>query len=109
MSFGNMFISSKKVFDEYSEWLFDILERYSLEMRNRQKDMPPRLLGYIAEVLLNVWFITNVSKIKYCFTFNVDKNTKGKLYHVKRFLIQTKIFPYVEDFLHYLYRLKEGY
>ncbi len=60
----NMFIMKKNIFDEYSNWLFDIL--FKLEGRidiSGFSVQEARVFGYISELLLDVWVKTN--NIKY--------------------------------------------
>ncbi|MGQ2283367.1 DUF4422 domain-containing protein [Apilactobacillus kunkeei] len=52
----NMIISNAKVFDEYSEWLFNVLgnveQRLDITDWNQSES---RVYGYISELLLDVW------------------------------------------------------
>ena len=70
MSFGNIMICRKEVFDRYCKWLFDIL--FAIEENMNQQGGPkPRELGYYSEWLLNVWVRHNKLKVSYanvCFT-----------------------------------------
>ncbi len=55
----NMFIMKKDIFDEYAEWLFDIL--FELEKRvdvSRYDDFHKRYLGRVSELLLDVFLRT---------------------------------------------------
>lgn len=66
MCYGyNMFVSSKKLFDSYCEWLFPIL--FDLE-RNRkmlwEDAYQKRVYGFLAERLFNVWIHYNQLKCK---------------------------------------------
>ena len=61
--FANLIIAPKKLFDDYSEWLFKIL--FDVENNidlNDEKNF--RLLGYMSERLLNVYVIHNNLRIK---------------------------------------------
>lgn len=65
MSFGNIMLANKNVFNQYCEWLFNIefnLEKFIVE---RYGAIEPREMGFISEWLLNVWVIHNRLKIKY--------------------------------------------
>lgn len=56
MYYANMFIASKKIADEYSEWLFSIL--FYVEERTDMTgydDYNRRVYGFIAERLMLVW------------------------------------------------------
>ena len=61
--FGNLMIATKPVFDEYSEWLFKLLQ--DIEGRIDLSDKKNlRLPGYIGERLLNLYAVHNNFKIK---------------------------------------------
>ncbi|MCI2960159.1 DUF4422 domain-containing protein [Pediococcus pentosaceus] len=56
----NMFIMKKKEFNQYSEWLFDVLfkveERIDISGYSVQD---ARVFGFLAERLMDVWLLTN--------------------------------------------------
>lgn len=56
----NMFIMKKKYFNEYCEWLFDILEHVenSIDINNYSKQ-ERRVFGYLSELLTDVWIDKN--------------------------------------------------
>lgn len=55
---NNMFVLKKEHFDEFMEWWFDILFEFERKIDIRTKTgYQERILGFIAERLLNVWFI----------------------------------------------------
>lgn len=62
----NMLVCTKKVYDEYCTWLFDIL--FDLEQRidlsEGYNDYQKRIYGFLSERLLNVWFYFNKLNIK---------------------------------------------
>lgn len=63
----NMIIAKKKIFDDYSNWLFDIL--FELEKQvdlTGYSDYQKRIYGFISERLLNVYFRKNNYKIFQC-------------------------------------------
>lgn len=60
----NMFVMRRYYFDEYCNWLFDVLQE--LEKRTDITDydvVEARIYGYISELLLDVWLETN--KLEY--------------------------------------------
>lgn len=73
-SFCNMMICSKKNFDEYCSWLFDILfELESITDLSNYNPAEARIFGYISERLLNVWVEHNNLKVKYCTMINTEE------------------------------------
>lgn len=72
----NMFISSKRIFNEYYEWLFNIL--FELEKRidiSDYNDYNKRIYGFLSERLFNVWLNKNNKlKIKELPVYNTDKS-----------------------------------
>lgn len=65
LSHYNMFVTKRVLFEEYSEWLFNIL----FEVQKRVKISPypsqARVFGYMSERLLNVWVKHQNLKVKY--------------------------------------------
>lgn len=56
----NMFIMRKGEFDQYSEWLFDVL--FKVENRidiSEYSGQDARVFGFLAERLMDVWLLTN--------------------------------------------------
>lgn len=52
----NMFIAKRELFDEYSAWLFDILEKIEKKLDIRSySTYEARVYGFISELLLDVW------------------------------------------------------
>lgn len=69
----NMMICKKEFFDEYCEWLFEIL--FELERREKivYEDLyQNRVYGFLAERLLNVWVKSKQYKVKELFTYNSE-------------------------------------
>lgn len=64
--FGNIFVTSKELFDRYAKWLFDIFfaveERIDLE--TGEDAYHKRVFGFISEFLLLVW--VRVNRLKVC-------------------------------------------
>ena len=70
----NMFISNKKIFDEYYNWLFDIL--FDLEKKvdiSNYDNYNKRIFGFLSERLFNVWLEYKGLKIKEMPVYNVHK------------------------------------
>ena len=54
--FTNMFILKRNLFEEYSQWLFDILEEVEKQIDISSYDIQERrVFGYLSERLFNVW------------------------------------------------------
>ena len=55
----NVFVTSKRIFDEYCEWLFSFLLEATVDIEGREtreeRDSCPRLMGFVAERLFSVW------------------------------------------------------
>lgn len=79
-SYCNMFITSRKQFDNYCEWLFIIL--FEAERRidiSEYSNSEKRIYGYISEILLNVWVNKNKLRVYYnpmCFISSNGKKRK---------------------------------
>lgn len=70
----NIMIARKELIDEYCEWLFPLL--YAIEKKIDEKfpgEEFPRIMGFIAERLLDVWVKKRGLKIKECFTVNTER------------------------------------
>lgn len=63
--FNNMFITRKKIADDYFQWLFSILDKLEKEIDFSEYVYGnSRVLGYISEVLLKVYIDKNNLKVK---------------------------------------------
>lgn len=64
-SFFNLFVCRKSLFDEYAQWLFDIL--FQVEKIYRPSPYPnaKRALAYMSELLTPIYFFHNQKRIKY--------------------------------------------
>lgn len=77
----NMFVMKKELFDQYCEWLFDIL--FELESRldiSTYNKNDSRVFGFVSERLLDVWIETNNHTYKdtsYVFMENQNWFVKG--------------------------------
>lgn len=60
----NIFIAKENVFNEYSEWIFNVLryaERYCESFTKKRQD---RYAGYLGELLTTLYFVGNKEKLK---------------------------------------------
>ena len=72
---ANMLICSKKLFDAYSAWLFDIL--FEVEKRTDLTGYTPqqaRIYGFMSERLLEVWVRHKQLRIKHYRWLNTEKD-----------------------------------
>ena len=54
----NMFVTKREIFDEYSEWLFDILSDLEMEIQTEvetRNDYQKRVYGFLAERLFTIY------------------------------------------------------
>lgn len=84
-SYCNMMISSKKIFDNYCKWLFDILfELEKITDLTGYSKQEQRIYGFLSEFLLNIWVNYNNLKVKHCSMYYIEDNViKNKLKMVK--------------------------
>ena len=66
--FGNMFVTSKALFDKYCEWLFTIFAEVEkrIDLDTDEDAYHKRVLGFISEFLLLVWVSVNNLKVYEC-------------------------------------------
>lgn len=66
--FGNMFVTSKPLFDAYCEWLFTIFAEVEkrIDLDTDEDAYHKRVLGFISEFLLLVWVRVNRLKVYEC-------------------------------------------
>ena len=70
----NMFIMKKEKFDEYCNWLFDILFELEKRVDNDKYDtFHARFYGRISELLLDVWLNTNDYSYKSVKVMSMEK------------------------------------
>ena len=75
----NMLYTSKRNYDKYCEWLFNIL--FEVEKRidiTSYSQYQKRVFGFLAERLLNVYLIQNNYKILYLNVFNTENEQVGQ-------------------------------
>lgn len=92
--FGNIFITSKKEYDRYCEWLFDIL--FEVEKRTDftgYNGYQKRLFGFLSEFLQTVWIQYHNLHIKECMVGMV-----GEKYETRRLKEQLAAFFEKRDY-----------
>ena len=60
----NMFITRWELFEQYSKWLFAVLEKVELEIKISAYTTPARVFGFLGEALLNVFLLRNKFRIQ---------------------------------------------
>lgn len=92
ISYCNMLIAPRKIFDEYSKWLFDVLKKVEpyIDMNERQGN-EKRIYGYLSERLLNVWVLKNKLRVKY-YPVVMLSGSENKIYRVKCLLDLLKLY-----------------
>lgn len=91
----NMLICNARLFDEYSKWLFNILNYLEEKIGLNEQ----RQYGYISERLLNLYVVKNKLKIKECMVYFVDKRSKTK---TAKYLLKEKIKHIYIKFIFFL-------
>jgi hypothetical protein len=103
ISYCNMLIAPKKVFDAYCEWLFSVLahceERCDIENYDVQHK---RLFGYLAEVLLNVYIDMHGLMCAHA------RNVFAAEFYPTATPEQVRLAYYTEHVTHILYRIGFG-
>ena len=76
----NMLIMKKEDYNQYCEWLFNILFEVEKHTDISQYDnYKKRIYGFMSERLLNVWVQKQQYKIKHCRVVNPDLTYKQKI------------------------------
>ncbi|WP_426508604.1 DUF4422 domain-containing protein [Serratia proteamaculans] len=79
--YTNMFVMRKDIFNDYSEWLFSILERLEDKLRFKNYNaQEKRVVGHISERLLNIYI-----------TYQIDKQS-FKVKELQRTFIEQETF-----------------
>lgn len=92
----NMLITSKKIFNDYAEWLFDILFEVERYVKLSSYTYYRRIFGFMAEILLPVYCEKNKLKIKECpVYFITSQSAKSPMFvryikkNVKHFILNS--------------------
>ena len=97
LSFANMMITRKKIYDQYCEWLFKILfEVEKITDFSKRTNQQLRVFGYLSEILLNVWVNTNKLKIKY-FPVVQTEIKHNIIYYLKLILEKLNLYNLIYD------------
>lgn len=84
-SFFNMFIMRKGVFNDFCEWLFDILFELEKRIIISNDAYQARVFGFVSERLLNVYFYNyDKEKIVFLPVKNIEDNSLK--YKIKNFM-----------------------
>lgn len=71
----NMFITSKYYYDQYCEWLFDILLQIENQINLEGRDnYNQRMYGFLSERLFNVWIMQNNLVVKEVMVQNTENS-----------------------------------
>ena len=70
----NMFICKRELFNQYAKWIFDILFECEKYIRLSEYSRARRVFGYIAELLMPVFFLHNNKRIETIPYYNSESN-----------------------------------
>lgn len=90
--FNNMIICDKGIFDQYCEWLFDII--FEVEKRcdiSTYDNYQKRLFGFLSERIMRVYFMHNNFKVKECKIVNTEDPCFIKWYVRRRKRIKQNV------------------
>jgi hypothetical protein len=85
----NMFVSSKKNFDCYCNWLFPILFEVEKRIKISEDVYQARVFGFMGERLLNLYIYHNQFKVKYIPVLKIDDedNTQSMFYRQLKYVV----------------------
>lgn len=75
LSYWNMFLSNRRTLERYCEWLFPILFAVDNRMQSQHVESryQQRVIGFLAERLLNVWIAGSGVSVAYYPVFNTQE------------------------------------
>ena len=89
----NMYICKKEIFDDYFEWMFEILEEFRKRTDfSKYKEGNSRVLGYLSERLINVYVKKQELKVKEKFLYQTELRIPILTMVENRFPIVQRIF-----------------
>ncbi|WP_251552239.1 DUF4422 domain-containing protein [Neobacillus muris] len=91
---GNMLITSKDIFDEYSSWVFEVLKKYDNEISLRGEERIPRVDGFISEYLLLVWFYNKFTQ-KEIYRLEVRNTETDGFYEYQHDNLKAKLIRFI--------------
>ena len=73
--YANMMICRKKVLDEYSQWLFAVMDELEnlIDINKYEDNYQKRVFGFLSERLLQVWVIHNGLSVYELPAFNTEQ------------------------------------
>ncbi len=77
----NMLICSKELYDQYAEWMFSILFECEKYIKPSPYANGKRTIGYLAEMISQVYFIHNHKKIKSVPYYKIEGDNKILISH----------------------------
>ena len=106
--FGNMFVTSKKLFDAYAEWLFAIFAEVEkrINLDTDEDAYHKRVLGFISEFLLLVWVRVNNLKVYECKVGMLGE--KAETRELKETLAEYFRRKDIDGAMHYFLQVKEA-
>lgn len=97
-SFFNLFICRKPLFDEYAQWLFDILFQVEIIYRPSPYPNAKRALAYMSELLTPLYFLHNQKRIKYQLITTDGKVDRWPVKsRMKTYIFNRFILPFIKD------------
>lgn len=88
LSHYNMFLTRYEIFNDYSSWLFDILNEVRKQNIISMYPAQKRVFGYLAERLMNVYIEKNNLKVKYLPVIKIDSAKNESL--IKQKLLEIR-------------------
>lgn len=94
----NMIITSKKIYDDYSKWMFNILFELEKETDiSSYSDYEKRIYGFLSEHLINIYVQHNNLKVKYkTMELSNSSYVKRVLYVWKKRIRKCLKFPLIK-------------